>query len=41
MNYFAKDYTETFSDFHNSLSELKSLKNKKAEIEAKEIWDAL
>jgi hypothetical protein len=41
MNYFAKDYTETFSDFHNSISNLKSLKTKKAEIEAKKIWDAL
>jgi len=41
MNYFVKDYTETFSDFHNSLSELKSLKTKKAEMEAKKIWDAL
>jgi len=41
MNYFAKDYTETFSDFHKSLSELKSLKTKKAEMESKKIWDAL
>ena len=41
MNYFAKDYTETFSDFHKSLSELKSFKTKKAEIEAIKIWDDL
>ncbi len=41
MNYFAKDYTETFTDFHNSLVELKSLKTKKAEMEAKRLWDAL
>ena len=41
MNYFIKDYTETFSDFHKSLSELKSFKAKKAEIEAIKIWNDL
>ncbi len=41
MKYFAKDYTETFSDFHKSLSDLKSLKNNKAQMEAQKIWDAL
>ncbi|MGA2676287.1 MAG: hypothetical protein ACLQG5_00105 [Methanobacterium sp.] len=41
MNYFTKDYTETFSDFHKSLLELKSFKTKKAEIEAIKIWDDL
>jgi hypothetical protein len=41
MNYFAKDYTETFSDFHKSLSELKSFKTEKTEIEAIKIWNDL